>query len=178
MKERHAQILEAIKRFYQEHGFCPTIRQIGDMVGLKSTSTTITHLKAMENAGLIIRNEFSPRSIIIPGFNDKKQGNEYVFQENCTKKGSFGTLFVLHGHFSMPGEDGVNVWGISPDLAYLSERMQESGDQMVQEAESSDMEISFDSIEKTETRYEAQNSDGYYIRLYITEHEVEGGEKD
>ena len=61
MKERHAQILEAIKSFYQENGFCPTIRQIGDIVGLKSTSTVITHLKAMEKAGLIIRNEFSPR---------------------------------------------------------------------------------------------------------------------
>lgn len=71
MKERHAQILEAIKSFYQENGFCPTVRQIGDMVGLKSTSTVITHLKAMEKAGLIIRNEFSPRSIIIPGFNDR-----------------------------------------------------------------------------------------------------------
>ena len=47
MKERHAQILEAIKSFYQENGFCPTIRQIGDIVGLKSTSTVITHLKAM-----------------------------------------------------------------------------------------------------------------------------------
>ena len=41
MKERHAQILEAIKSFYQENGFCPTVRQIGDMVGLKSTSTVI-----------------------------------------------------------------------------------------------------------------------------------------
>lgn len=49
MKERHAQILEAIKSFYQENGFCPTVRQIGDMVGLKSTSTVITHLKAMES---------------------------------------------------------------------------------------------------------------------------------
>jgi hypothetical protein len=34
MKERHAQILEAIKSFYQENGFCPTIRQIGDMVAV------------------------------------------------------------------------------------------------------------------------------------------------
>ena len=37
MKERHAQILEAIKSFYQENGFCPTVRQIGDMVGLYIT---------------------------------------------------------------------------------------------------------------------------------------------
>lgn len=86
MKERHAQILEAIKSFYQENGFCPTIRQIGDIVGLKSTSTVITHLKAMEKAGLIIRNEFSPRSIIIPGFNDRKPGNDNVFGKNETEK--------------------------------------------------------------------------------------------
>lgn len=37
MKERHAQILEAIKSFYQENGFCPTVRQIGDMVKLYIT---------------------------------------------------------------------------------------------------------------------------------------------
>ena len=37
MKERHAQILEAIKSFYQENGFCPTVRQIGDMVNLYIT---------------------------------------------------------------------------------------------------------------------------------------------
>lgn len=89
MKERHAQILEAIKSFYQENGFCPTVRQIGDMVGLKSTSTVITHLKAMEKAGLIIRNEFSPRSIIIPGFNDRKPENDNVFGKIETEKHRF-----------------------------------------------------------------------------------------
>lgn len=95
MKERHAQILEAIKSFYQENGFCPTIRQIGDIVGMKSTSTVITHLKAMEKAGLIIRNEFSPRSIIIPGFNDRKPGNDNVFGKNETKNTGFRTAWIL-----------------------------------------------------------------------------------
>lgn len=95
MKERHAQILEAIKSFCQENGFCPTIRQIGDIVGLKSTSTVITHLKAMEKAGLIIRNEFSPRSIIIPGFNDRKPGNDNVFGKNEAENTGFEPVFVL-----------------------------------------------------------------------------------
>lgn len=177
MKERHSQILEAIKGFYQEYGFCPTVRQIGDMVGLKSTSSVITHLKAMEDAGIIIRNEFSPRSIIIPGFNNKNQWNDNIFQENCTEKRSFNTFFVLHGHFSMPGEDGVNVYGVSIDPEFLKEMMEKTGDQMVEEARSSDMDIEFDTVEMSETKYEAENSDGYYIRLYITEHEVYGGRK-
>lgn len=177
MKERHTQIIEAIKGFYLEHGFCPTIRQIGDMVGLKSTSTTITHLKAMEEAGLIIRNEFSPRSIIIPGFNDKKPGNDNVFLENETQTGGFDTVYVLHGHWSMPGEDGVEVWGVSPDLEMLQESMGKTGDQMVEEARFSEMEIKFDTVETSGTKYEAENNEGYYIRIYITEHKVEGGTK-
>lgn len=160
MKERHSQILEAIKGFYQEYGFCPTVRQIGDMVGLKSTSSVITHLKAMEDAGIIIRNEFSPRSIIIPGFNNKNHVNDNIFEEKCTKKHSFDTFFVLHGHFSMPGEEGVNVWGVSNDLGYLSEKMMNTGDQMILEAEKSDIDMSFDRIEKTKTRYEAENRKG------------------
>ena len=67
------------------------------MVGLKSTSTVITHLKAMEKAGLIIRNEFSPRSIIISGFNDRKPENDNVFGKIETENTGFEPVFVLHG---------------------------------------------------------------------------------
>ena len=131
MKERHAQILKAIKSFYQENGFCPTVRQIGDMVGLKSTSTVITHLKAMEKAGLIIRNEFSPRSIIIPGFNDRKPENDNVFGKIETENTGFEPVFVLHGFWITGDDAGVDVFAVSPDPEYLRERMREEAEELL-----------------------------------------------
>ena len=55
MKETHKKILEAIKSFYDENGYCPSVREIGDMVGLLSTSSVQSNLNKMEAQGLIIR---------------------------------------------------------------------------------------------------------------------------
>ncbi len=176
MKKRHEQILEFIKGFCLEKGYSPTIREIGEGVGLKSTSSTLEHLKGMERAGLIIRDEYSPRSIRIPGICTETEKFDNKKQPFDTLSGGNNTLFVLHGHWSMPGDDGVNVWGVSPDLKMLQKRMQEVGKQMLKDAELSEYEIIFDRMEETDTRFEAESDDGgYYIRLYITEHRVEEG---
>ena len=53
MKEMHEKILAAIKEHYLEKGYGPTVREIGEMVGLKSTSSVQTHLEKMEHLGLI-----------------------------------------------------------------------------------------------------------------------------
>ena len=177
MKERHAQILEAIKSFYQENGFCPTVRQIGDMVGLKSTSTVITHLKAMEKAGLIIRNEFPPRSIIIPGFNDRKSENDNVFGKIETENTGFEPVFVLHGFWITGDDAGVDVFAVSPDPEYLRERMREEAEELLAGFQNSGTTFEVENIEETGTKYEVEGKYGDMVKLYITEHEVEGGEK-
>lgn len=177
MKERHAQILEAIKSFCQENGFCPTIRQIGDIVGLKSTSTVITHLKAMEKAGLIIRNEFSPRSIIIPGFNDRKPENDNVFGKIETENTGFEPVFVLHGFWITGDDAGVDVFAVSPDPEYLRERMREEAEELLAGFQNSGTTFEVENIEETGTKYEVEGKYGDMVKLYITEHEVEGGEK-
>ena len=46
-------ILEAIVGYIQEHGYSPTVREIGNMVGLKSTSTVHHHLTVMLDEGVI-----------------------------------------------------------------------------------------------------------------------------
>lgn len=57
------QILEFIREFCAEHGFGPTIREIGRGVGLQSTSTVVGYLNRMTLDGLIASIPGTPRSI-------------------------------------------------------------------------------------------------------------------
>ena len=59
-------ILDAIVAYMLRQGYPPTIREIGEAVGLKSTSTVESHLRRMELEGMILRNE-GPRTIEVPG---------------------------------------------------------------------------------------------------------------
>lgn len=69
-------ILDAIIGYVKEHGYSPSVREIGEMVGLKSTSSVQTHLKKMMDSGVLETDaEFStPRAIRIPGYEFVKKG--------------------------------------------------------------------------------------------------------
>ncbi len=58
-------ILKFIADFTNEHGYSPTIREIGQAVGLRSNSTTAGYLDRMQKAGLISSSPGSARSIRI-----------------------------------------------------------------------------------------------------------------
>lgn len=57
------QILHFIRQFAAEHGFGPTIREIGEGVGLKSNSTVFNYLTRMERDGLVSSIPGTPRSL-------------------------------------------------------------------------------------------------------------------
>ena len=61
--EKQAQVLQAIEAFKVEHGYPPSVREIGERVGLSSTSTIHAHLKALERRGLISRDPTKPRAL-------------------------------------------------------------------------------------------------------------------
>lgn len=60
---RQIQIYDFICAYSQEHGYPPSVREIGAAVGLKSPSTVHAHLKVLEEAGLIRRDPKKPRAI-------------------------------------------------------------------------------------------------------------------
>lgn len=69
MTKRQQDIYDFIISYIQKNLYPPTVREIGDAVGLKSTSTTFAHLKAIEKRGYIEMPEYgSPRAIKIKGF--------------------------------------------------------------------------------------------------------------
>lgn len=61
--ERQRRILDVIRAFTVEHGYPPSVREIGERVGLSSSSTIHAHLKALEARGFISRDPTKPRAL-------------------------------------------------------------------------------------------------------------------
>ncbi len=56
-------ILEVIKKSIRQKGYPPSVREIGQAVGLSSSSTVHGHLKKIEQKGYIRRDATKPRAI-------------------------------------------------------------------------------------------------------------------
>jgi repressor LexA len=61
--ERQRAILEFLHEYVDEHGYPPTVREIGEAVGLRSPSTVHAHLAQLERAGALRRDPTKPRAI-------------------------------------------------------------------------------------------------------------------
>lgn len=78
LSQKQMQILEYMKKEVKEKGYPPSVREICDAVGLKSTSTVHGHLERLERKGYIRRDPSKPRAIEIftEDNEDKKDGIE------------------------------------------------------------------------------------------------------
>ncbi len=65
ISKRQRQVLEYIAQHMQSHGYPPSVRDIGERVGLASPSTVFSHLTSLEQKGFIRREKESARAIII-----------------------------------------------------------------------------------------------------------------
>jgi repressor LexA len=63
LSERQQRILEFIRTFIDEHQFPPTIREIGETVGITSTSVVKYNLDALERRGFIERDREISRGL-------------------------------------------------------------------------------------------------------------------
>jgi repressor LexA len=61
--ERQRDILDYLREFVDDHGYPPTVREIGEAVGLSSPSTVHAHLAQLERAGLLRRDPTKPRAL-------------------------------------------------------------------------------------------------------------------
>ena len=64
---KQQQIYDYILSFTQAHGYPPSVREIGEHMGLKSPSTVHFHLKGLRAAGLITQAEGKTRAISVSG---------------------------------------------------------------------------------------------------------------
>ena len=76
LSKRQTAIYEYICTYTDEHGYPPSVREIGAAVGLASPSTVHMHLKALEQKGLINRDPKKPRTIEVVEKQDAPQESE------------------------------------------------------------------------------------------------------
>jgi len=62
--EKQLRILDVIRAFTAEMGYPPSVREIGERVGLSSSSTVQSHLKTLERRGLLRRDPTKPRALV------------------------------------------------------------------------------------------------------------------
>jgi len=63
LTERQRQVLEFIDAEVRRRGFPPSVREIGEAVGLSSSSTVHAHLAALQDKGYLKRDPTKPRAL-------------------------------------------------------------------------------------------------------------------
>ena len=121
LTQRQREILDIIERSLRDRGYPPSVREIGEAVGLTSPSTVHTHLNTLERRGYLRRDPTKPRAIEVrfdpnsgavmerrpvrhvPLVGDVAAGTDVLAQENVEEllpvPADFtgeGDLFMLH----------------------------------------------------------------------------------
>jgi repressor LexA len=71
---RQQRILEYIRRTVQERGYPPTVREIGEAVGLTSSSSVHAQLANLQRKGLLRKDAARPRAIEVAGARPRGAG--------------------------------------------------------------------------------------------------------
>lgn len=112
---KQQQIYDFILSFSGRHGYPPSVREIGEHVGLKSPSTVHFHLKGLEAAGLITKDKGKTRAITVcpeqgeavpgpgqvPIVGNVAAGAPILAQENIEDYLTFDTGRLSGEHFAL-----------------------------------------------------------------------------
>jgi repressor LexA len=67
LTSRQQEIYDYVTGYVDDHGYPPTVREIGEAVGLASPSTVHAHLANLERAGYLRRDPTKPRALELVG---------------------------------------------------------------------------------------------------------------
>jgi repressor LexA len=67
LSKRQREIFDFVVEYADKHGYPPTVREIGEAVGLASPSTVHAHLANLERAGHLKRDPTKPRALEVIG---------------------------------------------------------------------------------------------------------------
>lgn len=77
LTRRQEQILDFIRAEIHRRGYPPSVREIGEAIGLSSSSTVHSHLAALEAKGFIRRDPSKPRALEVLDFRDTESAIDY-----------------------------------------------------------------------------------------------------
>jgi repressor LexA len=147
LTDRQREVLEIIDQSMRERGYPPSVREIGESVGLTSPSTVHSHLNTLQRLGFLRRDPTKPRAIevrwdpnsgavlerrparYIPLVGDVAAGTDVLAQENVEEilplPSDFtgeGDLFMLH----VRGDSMIDAGILDGD--YVVARVQPTAD--------------------------------------------------
>ncbi len=134
--DNQAKILDYIKSEITSKGYPPSVREICDAVGLKSTSTVHGHLTRLQKKGLLNRDPMKPRAMEVlgdPNFSHGEvlsvpivgrvaAGGPILAQENIEDQMLLPVDFLGEGeHFilAVRGESMINAGILSGDFVVV-----------------------------------------------------------
>lgn len=80
LTRRQEDVLKYIKEFMVAHGYPPTIREIGKALNISSTATIHSHLKGLEDKGVIKKDGSKNRAIELLVDNEFENTNEDIIE--------------------------------------------------------------------------------------------------
>ena len=148
-KDKQSEIYDFLKVYTENRGFPPSVREICEAVGLKSTSTVHGHLKRLEKKGLIKRDPTKPRALEIIELNKPKKeminipivgkvtaGMPILATENIEDSFPVPLDYIKHNRelfmLKVSGESMINAGINNGDLAIIEKQENaENGDIVV-----------------------------------------------
>ncbi len=141
-------ILEYIRGQIAMRGYPPSVREICDAVGLKSTSTVHGHLKRLETKGLLRRDAMKPRAmeildgmaggghdlITVPLLGPVAAGSPILAEENRDDQISLPAFMVGSGeHFALAvrGDSMINVGILNGDYIVVHKQLTANNGEIV-----------------------------------------------
>lgn len=72
-------IMQAIISYIEKHQYAPTVRELLEMTGIKSTSTMHRHISVLINAGRLETDAEwgTPRALRVPGYRFIREGDNH-----------------------------------------------------------------------------------------------------
>ena len=125
VSKRQEAILAFIKEEVRSKGYPPSVREIGEAVGLASSSTVHGHLARLESKGLIRRDPTKPRAIEVLNQEDTTVNKQNVIHVPLIGKVTAGSPITaienIEEYFPLPSS-----YGTSEDQIFMLEIMGES----------------------------------------------------
>ncbi|MEG1579380.1 MAG: transcriptional repressor LexA, partial [Oscillospiraceae bacterium] len=133
---KQREIYDYIILFTDEHGYPPSVREIGLAVNLKSPSTVHFHLKGLERAGAIAKDAGKTRAItvvahgdggrrnLIPIAGNVAAGSPILAEQNIEDYLTFDTGGLTGEHFALRvrGESMLGVGILPGDLVVVHQQ--------------------------------------------------------
>jgi len=77
LTKRQQEILDYIRAEIHRRGYPPSVREIGEAVGLSSSSTVHSHLAALESKGFLRRDPSKPRALEVFDYRETERGIDF-----------------------------------------------------------------------------------------------------